>query len=49
MKYALLVHQPQEYFDRRDDKAAIAAGSTRTSTSPAVLQPMYLAELVSKI
>jgi hypothetical protein len=26
MKYALLVHQPQEYFDRRDDKAAIAAG-----------------------
>jgi hypothetical protein len=26
MKYALLVHQPQEYFDRRDDAAAIAAG-----------------------
>lgn len=22
MKYALLVHQPQEYFDRRDDAAA---------------------------
>ena len=26
MKYALLVHQPQEIFERRDDKAAIAAG-----------------------
>jgi hypothetical protein len=26
MKYALLVHQLQESFDRRDDKAAIAAG-----------------------
>jgi hypothetical protein len=26
MKYALLVHQPQEHFDRRDDKAAQAAG-----------------------
>ncbi len=27
MKYALLVHQAQEYFDRREDKAAmIAAG-----------------------
>jgi hypothetical protein len=26
MKYALLVHQPQEYFDRLNDKAAMAAG-----------------------
>lgn len=26
MKYALLVHQTQEFFDRRDDKGAIAAG-----------------------
>jgi hypothetical protein len=26
MKYALLVHQSQEHFDRRDEKAAIAAG-----------------------
>ena len=26
MKYALLVHQSQEYFDRRDDGAAMAAG-----------------------
>jgi hypothetical protein len=26
MKYALLVHQPTEVFERRDDKAAIAAG-----------------------
>ena len=26
MKYALLVHQPQEHFDHRDDKAALAAG-----------------------
>jgi hypothetical protein len=26
MKYALLVHQSQEHFDRRDDNAAIAAG-----------------------
>jgi len=26
MKYALLVHQPQEQFDRRDEKAALAAG-----------------------
>jgi hypothetical protein len=26
MKYALLVHQPQEHFERRDEKAAIAAG-----------------------
>jgi len=26
MKYALLVHQPKEVFERRDDKAAIAAG-----------------------
>jgi hypothetical protein len=26
MKYALLVHQSQEYFDRRDDAAAMAAG-----------------------
>jgi len=26
MKYALLVHQSQEHFDRRDDKAAVAAG-----------------------
>jgi hypothetical protein len=26
MKYALLVHQPQEQFDRRDEKAAVAAG-----------------------
>ena len=26
MKYALLVHQPKEVFQRRDDKAAIAAG-----------------------
>ena len=26
MKYALLVHQSQEHFDKRDDKAAIAAG-----------------------
>ena len=29
MKYALLVHQSQEYFDRRDDKAAVAAGKAR--------------------
>jgi hypothetical protein len=26
MKYALLVHQSQEHFDRRDNAAAIAAG-----------------------
>jgi hypothetical protein len=26
MKYALLVHQSQEYFDRRNDAAAMAAG-----------------------
>ena len=26
MKYALLVHQSQNWFDRRNDKAAIAAG-----------------------
>ena len=26
MKYALLVHQSQEYFDRRDNAAAIGAG-----------------------
>src|SRR5262245_38863605 len=26
MKYALLVHQSQEHFDRRDDAAAVAAG-----------------------
>jgi len=26
MKYALLVHQSQEHFDGRDDKAAVAAG-----------------------
>ena len=26
MKYALLVHQPQEYFDRRKEAASIAAG-----------------------
>jgi hypothetical protein len=26
MKYALLVHQSQEHFDLRNDKAAIAAG-----------------------
>ena len=26
MKYAILVHQPQEIFECRDDKAAIAAG-----------------------
>jgi hypothetical protein len=26
MKYALLVHQRQEFFDRRDDKDAMAAG-----------------------
>jgi hypothetical protein len=26
MKYALLVHQTQEAFERRDDKAAMAAG-----------------------
>jgi hypothetical protein len=26
MKYALLVHQSQEYFDRRNDAAAVAAG-----------------------
>jgi len=26
MKYALLVHQSQEHFDQRDDKAALAAG-----------------------
>jgi hypothetical protein len=26
MKYALLVHQSQEHFDHRDDKAALAAG-----------------------
>ena len=26
MKYALLVHQSQEYFDHRDNAAAIAAG-----------------------
>jgi hypothetical protein len=26
MKYALLIHQSQEYFDRRDDAAAMAAG-----------------------
>ncbi|QJE98867.1 YciI family protein [Luteolibacter luteus] len=26
MKYALLVHQSQEHFDRRDDGAALAAG-----------------------
>jgi hypothetical protein len=26
MKYALLVHQSQEYFDNRDNAAAIAAG-----------------------
>lgn len=26
MKFALLVHQSQEYFDRRDDAAAMAAG-----------------------
>jgi hypothetical protein len=26
MKYALLVHQSQEYFDRRNDASAVAAG-----------------------
>ena len=26
MKYALLVHQSQEYFDRRDNATALAAG-----------------------
>src|ERR1700756_4146395 len=26
MKYALLVHQSQEHFDRRNDAAAVAAG-----------------------
>src|SRR5216110_1780514 len=26
MKYALLVHQSQEHFDRRNDKAAVSAG-----------------------
>lgn len=26
MKYAILVHEPQEYFERRKDPAAIAAG-----------------------
>ena len=26
MKFALLVHQSQQYFDRRDDAAAMAAG-----------------------
>ncbi len=26
MKYALLVYQSQDYFDRRDDSAAMAAG-----------------------
>ena len=26
MKYALLVHQSQEHFDRRDDATAVAAG-----------------------
>src|SRR5437763_14603550 len=26
MKYALLVHQSQEHFDRRNDKTAVAAG-----------------------
>ncbi|HSI15970.1 MAG TPA: YciI family protein [Chthoniobacter sp.] len=26
MKYALLVHQPQEQFDKRNDPAAMAAG-----------------------
>jgi hypothetical protein len=26
MKYALLVHEPQEYFDSRKDAAAMAAG-----------------------
>ncbi len=26
MKYAMLVHQSQEHFDRRDDAAALAAG-----------------------
>ena len=26
MKYALLVHQPKEYFDRRQDQTAITAG-----------------------
>ncbi len=26
MKYALLVHQSQEHFDHRDDKAAVTAG-----------------------
>jgi len=26
MKYALLVHQPQEHFDKRNDAAAMAAG-----------------------
>ena len=26
MKYALLVHQSQEHFERRNDAAAVAAG-----------------------
>jgi hypothetical protein len=26
MKYALLVHQSQEHFDKRNDSAALAAG-----------------------
>jgi hypothetical protein len=26
MKYALIVHEPQEYFDRRKEASAIAAG-----------------------
>ena len=26
MKYALLVHQSQEHFDRRNDASAVAAG-----------------------
>jgi hypothetical protein len=26
MKYALLVHQSQEYFDRRNERGAVAAG-----------------------
>jgi hypothetical protein len=29
MKYALLVHQSQEYFDRRDNTAAMAGARSR--------------------
>ena len=41
MKYALLVHQSREYFDRQDNAAAMTAGKRKTHRQNVISKITY--------